>query len=521
MLTVCAACPILCRVITERGENVKLSASLLFERLTEYLVLYSSGRHFGELCLGRPAFCRAGDPIGRGRLLIADGGSLPDGADVPSDCCLISVGAPPAGYKAACTVLFAPGVGAHELFNELQRLYDVYDDWDEKLRRCISTRRDMQSIIDLSSPLFENPLCFLDASFRYTATSDCARRGGDAEAIVPRRPAELFSSDCPGAETLTDRGDLLLRRCASGGKNLLCASLRSHQQFVVGIILIENHTHFRRSDAALLAHMADYVLMLFEYTSAIRRDSTLSLVTVFIRLLDRQEVTQTELTNALAVFDWRLGDTYEVFYLKLPSPEYDYNYLTSRGRELEKLLPSALAIAYGGDIVIIHDLSRAREREPAARLHAFLRARKLAYGRSRVFSDISELYSHYLQAVYALRQGTARYPEKLFHRFSDHCLDFMTENCRGTQKTESLLPGGLYELIEYDRLHGTKYCETLRVFCDAKYNATHAADALHIHRTTFLDRMKRIREFLDVDFDSPDDRLHLLLSLRMLDAEGK
>ena len=32
------------------------------------------------------------------------------------------------------------------------------------------------------------------------------------------------------------------------------------------------------------------------------------------------------LTNALAVFDWRLGDTYEVFYLSLPSDYQAYVY---------------------------------------------------------------------------------------------------------------------------------------------------------------------------------------------------
>ena len=495
---------------------MKLSASLIFEQLSGQAELISAGARFDELCLGRPTFYSGGN-VSPGELLIDADGLLTGVSLLPEGCCIIVSDAPDGFLPASASVLCVKGTGREELLNELQRIYDIYDEWDERLHRCISSHRDMQSIIDLSSPIFENPLCFTDAAFRYTAMSDCARHGGDAADIVPQNPDEVFLCEHP--EMLTDRGDLAVFRSASKNKKLLCAELRSHQQFVVGIILIENRTSLRRSDAALLAHMADYVLMLFEYTSAMRRGSTLSLVTVFVSLLEMQPVSLSELSSALSVFDWRIGDPYEVFYLKLPSPEYDYSYLTNRGREFEKLLSSSLAVAYGGDIVMIHNLSGAKEVEPTAKLHAFLRDNRLGCGRSRVFRDISELHAHYAQAVYALTCGARRYPEKLFHRFSDYCLDFMSENCLGDQKAESLLPSGLSELSEHDRRHGTQYLATLRAFCDMKYNATHTADALHIHRTTFLDRLKRIQEILDVDFDSPDERLHLLLALRLLDSK--
>ena len=494
---------------------MKLSAALIYEKLSPRVTNCRMGRGFDRLCLGRPEFFAGGAGENGKLYILPPGGVVPDMQKLPESC-LICVGEAPEASGRACSVISLPeGEDIFALFNELQAIYDFYDEWDSKLRRCISSRRDMQSIIDISGAVFENPLCFVDSSYRYTAMSDGARYGAETADA-----SNLFGADRVGVDR-EGRDDLTIRRGTNGERGILSAELRSHRKFVMGIILMESRRPFRGSDAALLAHMAEYVLTLFEYNAAMKKSTTLSLVTVFISLLDDQTVLQTDLSSALSVFDWQIGDSYEVYYLKLPSDKYDYNYLTSEGRQIEKLLPSALAIAYGGDIVLVHNLSGASESEPTVKLHEFLRKRDLACGRSRVFHDITELRLHYEQAVYALTHGTEEYPNKLFHRFSDCSLGFMLENCVGTQKKESLISNGLTELIEHDRRHGTQYMETLTAYCDRKFNATHAADELHIHRTTFLERLKHIREIVDTDFESPLERLHLLMSIELLRTPGE
>ncbi len=503
---------------------MKLSAALLCEELGEVLSPRKIGGGFNRLCLGRPEFIIPPSTPLSGKLCIIPAPETQIDALAESDSCLICAGEPSDGLLSGDgTVLITPSeTDIFTLFNSVQQLYDTYDDWDSKLRRCISSRRDMQSIIDVSGSVFKNPLCFIDASFRFAAMSDYARKGREGGDLVPKNAIDIFRSETPLGEVLTDRGDLIVQRCRMEDRNILSATLKSHQKFVVGILLTEHHTPLRDSDAALLAHMADYVLTLFEYNAAMKKSSTLSLVTVFVQLLDQQTVVQTDLSSALSVFDWKIGHTYEVFYLKLPAPEFDYNYLTYQGRQIEKQLPTALAIAYGGDIVVIHNITRSEDSaEQTSKLHAFLRSRNLSYGKSRMFHNISELRNHYAQAVYALSYGHAKCPAKIFHRFSDYCLEFMIEHCCGTQTPESLFPSGLAELMEHDREHGTQYYKSLYVYCEKKFNATHTADALHIHRTTLIDRMKRIRELVDVDFENPSERLHLLLTLELLNFMGK
>ena len=73
-------------------------------------------------------------------------------------------------------------------------------------------------------------------------------------------------------------------------------------------------------------------------------------------------------------------------------------------------------------------------------------------------------------------------------------------------------------LANYDRENQTQYLDTLRVWIAEKYNATHAAAKLYIHRTTFLDRMERIKTLINVNLDDWDTRIHLMLSYKRMDT---
>ena len=46
------------------------------------------------------------------------------------------------------------------------------------------------------------------------------------------------------------------------------------------------------------------------------------------------------------------------------------------------------------------------------------------------------------------------------------------------------------------------------------------SQALIIHRTTLLYRLKKIRSIIGLNLDDPETRLYLLLSLKMLEQEN-
>jgi len=82
------------------------------------------------------------------------------------------------------------------------------------------------------------------------------------------------------------------------------------------------------------------------------------------------------------------------------------------------------------------------------------------------------------------------------------------------------LPAGLiclrsvWDMVQYDLEHGTNYLETTTAYVKNHFNAVKTANALFIHRSTFLYRLERIQTQFELNLEGNlSTRLHFLLSL--------
>ena len=85
---------------------------------------------------------------------------------------------------------------------------------------------------------------------------------------------------------------------------------------------------------------------------------------------------------------------------------------------------------------------------------------------------------------------------------------------------DSLLHPAYVALRDYDSVHGTRLLETAECFMECKYNVTHAADKLGIHRSSMLSRLDRIREIGEINWDDRDERLLLALTFALVSRES-
>lgn len=76
--------------------------------------------------------------------------------------------------------------------------------------------------------------------------------------------------------------------------------------------------------------------------------------------------------------------------------------------------------------------------------------------------------------------------------------------------------GPLAALAEHDRSHGTNYVETLSAYLDAFGDILLAAHRMHVHPNTFRYRLGKLKQLSGVHLEDPDERLMLLLQLRLL-----
>jgi DNA-binding PucR family transcriptional regulator len=131
-----------------------------------------------------------------------------------------------------------------------------------------------------------------------------------------------------------------------------------------------------------------------------------------------------------------------------------------------------------------------------------------------------ELNIAYLQSRVALEKAFQLGGERWAIPFSDCALEYMLSRTREAMPLRHLVAPELNALIEHDRQKGTQYYQTLRAFLLNEREFSRPADALIIHRTTLLYRLRKMQAVASIDLDDPKRRLDLLISLWILGSQG-
>jgi len=130
-----------------------------------------------------------------------------------------------------------------------------------------------------------------------------------------------------------------------------------------------------------------------------------------------------------------------------------------------------------------------------------------------------ELYMAYQQAETALAQAFRLKNERWIIPFSECALEYILGSVQTPLPFVQLAAPELRLLREHDARTGTQYFETLRTFLLLERDIPRTAEALIIHRTTLLYRLKKIRALTELNLDNPWQRLYLTLSLWILEKE--
>jgi purine catabolism regulator len=105
-----------------------------------------------------------------------------------------------------------------------------------------------------------------------------------------------------------------------------------------------------------------------------------------------------------------------------------------------------------------------------------------------------------------------------FHRLVDVRLRGMLHLLRDDPRLQTYLERELGPLLAFDAEQGTELVGMLRIYLDHGRNKSAAADAAHLSRPSFYERLRRIERVLGVDLDSVESCLALHVALLALDA---
>ena len=497
---------------------MRISMQILADRLRQNYPDFSAGRMAEEMNLKRPLLYQSGMEFKKNKVYVARESDvterlLEEHGDnlvlvVGDGCCREHSGIQGVRF-------FADTVLPEALFNTVQRIFDTYDAWDEKMQNLAMSERTLKKLLDGSHRIFHNPILICTTDGFVIDYSSLMDMMPEMKEILHHNQVTVYPGDGVGETPYVQHYlDPETR------KNNLFVDICDMNRHVYRIIVVEASRKLKFYDEYLLLHLAKYVHQMLEKYTVAQSDISYTLDRLLSNILTDESLEHAALAPRFESFGWKEHHTY--FCMNIYISMVDRQNLTVIRficNRIESLIKGSCAFFLDGCIVVYTNLAHfGGGMEEAVKLvSGFLRSSYLKAGISYEFEGLESLKRYYFQARVAMEEGMKRYPLRWVNRFENIALDYLMGKCTEKLGTEAVCSRAVLELRRYDEEHRTEYYETLKIYLYNQMNAVKAAKALFIHRSTFLYRMNHIRELVSLDLDNPDQLLYLLLTYKLLE----
>ena len=138
----------------------------------------------------------------------------------------------------------------------------------------------------------------------------------------------------------------------------------------------------------------------------------------------------------------------------------------------------------------------------------------LAFSISAALAGVAGvLYAHNLTTLTALPKNFLEYDKLGVYK--------LLADIHNQSLTTDFLNSTLGPILDYDAVHHTDYLHILEVYFDHDCSIIHTADALYCHKNTLSYKLNKIKELLDYDILTNENRTNIMLSFYILRLEKR
>ena len=432
-------------------------------------------------------------------------------------------------YLQHTDIIYIEEADNTSLSNHLSDIFDLYNSWEDEMDSCSLNMDGLQKIINCSVNILKGSIILADYRFNYVAYSaDWAN-----EINLIRRNYEGHTPDYIVSDLLTNPEYMKIQN----SRELFEYPIHNHKELVdaycynifkpheneyrVRILFVPKTYPAPASSLYLLKIFAEKLEKIYNEIP----DNSLP-VTSYHELrsairsgVEKEPYSISLLNSTLHYVGWNINDTYELLTFR-PYFFDDTKEINGVSQvQLELMLPYSCTILYKKDIVAVINLSKGglSEKDINSSLFSdFIREHLYKVGASVSFSDFTHLNQAYIESIIALQQGNRIDNTLWFYNFSDYTFSYIIEHCQSEINSRDLCLPGFITLMDYDKKHKTDYVKTLCQFVECKYNVTHTAEKLFLHRTTLIKHLDKIWEISGIDINNWKQRVHLVLSIEIM-----
>ncbi len=444
--------------------------------------------------------------------------------------CLVVYGA---GQTAALSdplnqcqyIRLQPGLSAADCIKNVLMAFEHYNNWYAALQKELIGNPDLTRICEIGYKLLGNYITLFDPEHNLIAYANIPdkmigsvleRKDGPYYVLTDQSIKSMVGSPGHTDDLRAEHADYFYD--AARKMRILYANV-GPGRFECRLCIGEQYRPFKNSDMQLCEILAETLLTAMQVDHSRGAAIKTQLRDTLRDIINGQFITdvEMELERNLELRKWARHDKFICIELVKRNPSSRLvssdQYICSR---MEEMLPDACSFMLDTKIVCIDRLlSNESADQTIERLRDFLTDSIFIVGVSDEFDNIMDISSYYKEASIAIEMGRLKNDSDWYYKFSDYAQMHFFQH--GT----SILPAVYYcdksiqHLMQLDKSK-VDYCQTLRVYLECDRNLLHAAERLHIHRTTLFYRLKRINDMIDADLDDTATRMRMLISFQLM-----
>jgi hypothetical protein len=240
--------------------------------------------------------------------------------------------------------------------------------------------------------------------------------------------------------------------------------------------------------------------------------------TFFNDVISGKCVDITIIQKQISIFDWNLSDIYHMAIIDVSNKDTVFIKMIMYELECETNIKSFL---HDKNLVVI-------ERKNILESENFKQILKKIANRYSLPTCMSTSFKGFIQLKeqYYILSKTTEIALKfkdhpIFYETSDYGLYYIMDYISHSLEMRQLCSGNAILLKEYDKENETEYFKTYSMYLLNDRNIVHTANVLHIHRNTLMYRLEKIKRIISIDEEKANQRIHMLLSMMLLDYEEK
>lgn len=504
---------------------MKLSADFLLQSLKLKYHFLEYQKFSDDFVVNRPVFYQKGCFPENQQIYILYDTFLMDVSFCPSNSIFICLKKHRPYCQAAEERLwvFSDDTSLFQLFNEIQNLFNTFDQWDQQLHDLQNSGGSIHQMLEVSYPVFQNPLLVQNLDFTTIASCNIPESTKEESFLDTFQNMEFINvmKQDPFFNKVREWDDVFLFPEHVTGFRSLNYNIKKYEHTAFRIIVPELSTPFHNYHKTFLKHLGNYISYALLHNAMQRSSQDKTLRNILINLLSNKNADYMTVSDQLTSAGWLPAHTYVCLTFRITFLDIQNLTVNSICDYVENIVPGSCAFSFKKNIAAFVNLDLFDETidDISEKLIYFIRDSFLKLSFSNPMKGHMHLRRQYLQATAAQEIGSIRTPYSWVHYFSRLALPYIFRQATSQLPGNMLCHEGLLRLLEYDKEKGTEYMKTLETYLKNHLNAVQSARELFIHRSTFLYRLEKICAILETNLTDYDELVYLMISFYLLRDE--